>query len=661
MAAEPLRPARAGALRRALDFLCDYRYPIALVLFVALVCLRVSGSSIGLYSRIFTDGSSGSGVVLGVDRSIRSDEWLVQTPFYLAQAKAGFPLVNRNLSENGQNMILSYNAPVRDISVLAKPFNWGFLLFGADVGLSWYWSLKLLLLFLLSYEMCVILTGNFRPLCALGAFWITFSPACQWWFMQHVGDLLFYMQAMVVAFYYYLRFRDRLLPRALLAAGFALAASGFALVLYPALQVPLAYLTLLFLVLIALDYREAAPANAPEGLRRRPRLPLADLLIAAGALALCAGILLHVFLISKDAIFTTLNTVYPGRRVSTGGTEKFYDLSQFLSNVLLPYRAIGYRNACEVSGFFNFLPAALAALVLLLRRRERRSLRYGIALSAYAVLSAGYMLFRIPEALAKATLLSYVPANRMGLACGLASMYLTIWLGGVLIRRGGLGRRASLAVCAGATVFYAVSIAASPIWRYLGLYVLAVLFVLLAVLLFLFLRGRVLPFAVLMLALILVSGAPVNPIATGTGAVYDNTLSAAVTRLQKTDAHAVWASGDMLSGALLEADGVKTLSGTNFTPDLRQWAKLDPSGRYAGVYNRYAHISFRPTRGKTTFLLIAPDQFQVNLAFADMRRLGITYYLSRGVTVPREAGGVRMTPVYPRDRDGYTIYRVTGA
>lgn len=69
--------------------------------------------------------------------------------FYLSQAEEDFPLVNEDYSLNGQNMIIAYNSPVKDITVIGKPFNWHFfprkrsrtfLLLGDEIsrhGLAW--------------------------------------------------------------------------------------------------------------------------------------------------------------------------------------------------------------------------------------------------------------------------------------------------------------------------------------------------------------------------------------------------------------------------------------------------------------------------------------------------------------------------------------------
>lgn len=45
----------------------------------------------------------------------------------------------------------------------------------------------------------MILTKR-KALSLIGAFALTFSPAVQWWFMQHVGDLIFFTLGLMTAF-----------------------------------------------------------------------------------------------------------------------------------------------------------------------------------------------------------------------------------------------------------------------------------------------------------------------------------------------------------------------------------------------------------------------------------------------------------------------------
>ena len=52
--------------------------------------------------------------------------------FYLSQAEEDFPLVNEDYSLNGQNMIIAYNSPVKDITVIGT-IQLGILFFSEEI------------------------------------------------------------------------------------------------------------------------------------------------------------------------------------------------------------------------------------------------------------------------------------------------------------------------------------------------------------------------------------------------------------------------------------------------------------------------------------------------------------------------------------------------
>ena len=111
-----------------------YRYALALVVFILGLVLNLNGSSIASWNRmgvtelqngvqskskIEGDGSqwlspfsNTDGVIFGIPRGIRSDEWMVQTSFFISQVNSGNQLVNENYGLSGQNMIVAYHSPV---------------------------------------------------------------------------------------------------------------------------------------------------------------------------------------------------------------------------------------------------------------------------------------------------------------------------------------------------------------------------------------------------------------------------------------------------------------------------------------------------------------------------------------------------------------------
>ena len=153
----------------------------------------------------------------------------------------------------------------------------------------------------------------------LASFWITFSPAIQWWFMQHVGDTIFFTLAMIVAFYKYVEnIKDKKWKKLSFSLMFAFSAIGFALVIYPAFQVPLAYLILVFMAVIYF------------GMFKRPKLKKDDYIFVSMIILIIGIVLGQVLLTSMDAIKATLETVYPGKRVSTGGGVELFRYSEFM-------------------------------------------------------------------------------------------------------------------------------------------------------------------------------------------------------------------------------------------------------------------------------------------------------------------------------------------
>ena len=123
-----------------IDTIIKFRFLIAILIFILLVTFKINGSSIGawdMYASELIDPTESS-VLIGVNRPIRSDEWMVQTTYYMAQAMSDefYPLYNTNITDDGLNMILAYNSPVANLSILGKPFNWGFLLLGKEYGIG---------------------------------------------------------------------------------------------------------------------------------------------------------------------------------------------------------------------------------------------------------------------------------------------------------------------------------------------------------------------------------------------------------------------------------------------------------------------------------------------------------------------------------------------
>ncbi|MCC6346098.1 MAG: hypothetical protein IT388_02800, partial [Nitrospirales bacterium] len=598
-----------------------YRYGVAALLFVILVSAKLHGSSLPVWDHFLkmkTDPSEKS-LLMGKERDIRSDEWLVQTPMYLSQAesKGHFPVVNPNIRSDGQNMLVSYYAPALDITQIGKPFNWGFLLLGRDYGLSWYWWSKLLLLLLLSYEMCLLLTGRSPFLSALGALWISFSPFIQWWFSTPLVDLIIYTQALVVVACRYVITESRRM-RVFLMTILAIGAIGFVLSLYPPFQVPLGYFILLFVMFFFF-------AN-----RQNIKLGRFDLVLVAAALLLVTGALLSFFVQSKEAIRLMMDTVYPGQRLVTGGGYDMGFLQFYLTNWRLPFHEVNFLNRCELSTFLHFFPAVLF-LFFRVYRFDKEGWRLAAALFCFVLFLLSWLFVQYPEWFARYSVFSRVPEHRLQVVISLLALYLSIWMFSLISKHKPVRLFEACIISLFITLFYLYSLKHTPMLGYLpsryALLTLAFFFLLNCS----FLLGRARIFGLLLTLFIVISGMTVNPLSRGTGPLYHKVITQKVLAIEKANPRCTWAVvNSSVMGSYLIALGVKSLNSVHYYPDMKLWKSLDPAGKYVQAYNRYAHISLRIAEKDIRFEVLQPDLFTVFISPEDLRRVGVRYVLSLG-------------------------------
>jgi hypothetical protein len=153
-----------------------------------------------------------------------------------------------------------------------------------------------------------------------------------------------------------------------------------------------------------------------------------------------------------------------------------------------------------------------------------------------------------------------------------------------------------------------------------------------------------------------------NPLVRGgSEALRGNALARAVAEVDATHGGAtVWAAFANLGLAnVFRAVGVASVNGVHPVPQLELWKRLDPEGRSADVYDRYAHVLFSAAEhgAATSFVATSPDAFRVVLdpASPDLERLGVTHVVVGTAWARRaaERGGA----VWVRDAGPYTILR----
>lgn len=664
--------------RKPLHFIFKWRYVIALVLLAIGVIFQFSGSSIGLLSLGFgdpNDALSNSGVIFGMNRSIRSDEWLVLTPYFLSQDAAGYPFVSDIIRGTDTITGLVYATPSWHLVTVFHPFMLGFLVFGASRGLAFFWVGRFIALFLVTFELGRLMTRDNRYLSATLAILVTLSPFIQWWYAAaNVAEMFIFGQLLVILL-------DRFLNCNTVPAKFALAfvmswaAGCFIMVIYPAWQVPFFFIYAGMGIWIGIRYWkkkkrcqakvESAPSNGQESalsdrasvgaLTRRPHavvpLPYSVISLVLAVVALI-GCLAFIFWDARELISATMNTVYPGARFETGGGwgRYLFDGSVAFS---LPFDLIGsWRdNVCEAATFIGLFPlGTLLGIVMAFGRRDPLSIIL-LIIECFLLLFA---VIGIPPFLARITLMSNVAIFRV---VGVIT-YIDVLL---LIRALALrSLRFSFGSYALGRAFTRTIL---PQWTITAIALLGILIAIIApfalgeltpangiklftinfvgvllvggsilyALLYPLSRRALLSLLIGVVCSVGIAGFCVNPLRSGLGEVEQNQALHQVKQIVEEDPAALWMSESSFDSQALITVGARAINSVNAYPAMDRWALIDESGKYADVYNRFAHIQVEfQNDDPTSFEMInKADSFMMHLNVDDLKKLDVTYILSR--------------------------------
>ena len=352
------------------------RFALAAAILLLAVASELNGSSIGVWNR-HVPNPRAEPPLFGVERPIRSDEYAVFTPMTLAQsfAKPAWPYFNDIPRAAPTDMFSVYAQPVRHPLLVFRPFLAGFVLFGFNRGLAFFWAGRWLALLLAMYALFKFLTNGDKPLAGCAALMVVLSPVVQWWgAINALAEILIFGSVFVLCFDRFMTgrsLRERWLP----VVGMGYSGIGYAMTLYPAAMVSFAYV-FAFLCLWTVMRR----AN---GFRLDKRSALFAVLTAAVSM----GILVWYVGLSADAFRTLPETEYPGRRFDCGGGyRKGFGLS--LGSLFFPWtsQVVEDGNPFNRALFLDFFPLGVVLAAFLLFRRKLRDALVVLLLAVSAVL-----------------------------------------------------------------------------------------------------------------------------------------------------------------------------------------------------------------------------------------------------------------------------------
>ena len=623
-------------LKQGFELIYEYRFVLSFLLLIMLVSFKISGSSMGCWKLFLGDGESG--IRLGEPRVWRSDEWGTLTPLCFRQQYNALGAYNRYSQTLGSILtdnMLVYGQPSWDILTLFRPFYWGYLFFGSERGLSWFWCSRLIVLFLSWFELGMLITDGQKKLSVMLSVCVSFAPFLQWWFaINGLVEMLIYGACFVLGSNYLVSraFNPRKIA---VAVGMAVCAVGYVLTFYPTWMVPVAWgFVPLFLWVVIWKFDRKV-------LRRVDVVPwlLIFVITAAGLTVLAVT--------SWDVIKAELNSVYPGNAPSSsGGTGLWWMMKYPIS---LVSRFSMNELIVENSSIICFAPAGfILALWVIIKEKKKDPLL--ILLLGMNLFLAWYYCVGIPKWLAKMLLLSFVNSNRGPQVLGF--LRLTLFVRAVALKEKAPKRwLAALAAVISSTVPMRLALGFTKYepgglrYEYFDTAEkILVVWAILAVVFYLLYRVRKSKYTMAVLGVctvVLASSIWINPVAKGVPEITKSETMQQIRDLVKEDPQAIWLVVDMAYPAtnIPAMAGADCLNTTQTYPQKTRWEMLDQEGEYEDIYNRYCHI--RASLGSKTMLeLVSTDYIEVTLSPEELKKLNIRYIVSTNDFDEKIAAGI---------------------
>jgi len=624
--------------------------------FALLVSLGIHGFSVSCWHR-FTGGScEAPEVLLGKARRIRADDWLSFLPLALAQRahEPRFPLENRNVGL-GQNALVPFQLPVAHPLVLLRPQVWGFFL-GDNAGLAWLWWLQALGVFYAAFLALMLLSHGQFALSCLGALALLCSPFVQFWSLNCAPFIAWTCIAFVAAAHVLCSPKRSVILLNGLLLGFS--GGAFLQLFYPPYQIVLGQLLVLLV--------GASVFDRAQGEEVRRHWPL-RVLSAAAALLLVALVALILEREAGPAITLLRESAYPGKRVSSGGGWPFWRI--FVHDLVAAARVrrwVSLGNVCEAASFWLFFPLSAAGLVYHVIGRGQRVDVMCLVLLAYCGLLTTYCVVGVPDLVSRTIFLNSVPTERSVIALGVADLFLLVRFVTVYGRERFFAGAAAVVALAWAGALAVMGFSARTALPELDATWIAGASLANGLIAFALFRPRLrLPALLALTATLAASTLWFNPVTQGgTSYLRNNPLSRALLAAShEFQGQARWAMVNALAEPnLLPALGLGTLSGTFPVPQLALWSRIDPEGKWRGIYNRYARFALVEAKPEDEgFMLPFYDTVQVQLPLdaTTLRSLGATH-----VALRTEKQSVALSSpafAYLGTAAGFQLFRIADA
>jgi hypothetical protein len=559
---------------------------------VILTAIGANGSSLGVYDTILQEEDS---TLVGTPRTVRSDEWVVNTPFVFSQVNNNFPVINKYVGD-GQDMAVVIDVPYKEWSVLFKPQNLSFFVLPLEQAFAFKWWF---LAFILMVSIYAFFTVLFKKpyIGALLAVFFVFNPFIQWWYQTITIMPIAYTFLIMTAVILLFRSESRK-KRWLYSALLTYLVTAFALVMYPPFQIPCALAGIF--VLIGWYLAEYKWSHV---FKTKLWIYLVSSLATSMALV-------GLFIVSHaESIKAVLGTVYPGSRSVESGGEQIQTFIYWPFNYLLQNdltMSLFDNNPSGASRFLMFGMICIPYLIYMFmikkynKKNQPQKLVKYLLIASLALLSVLMARSFIPfgDPIYQLLGLESVPHARLLIAFGLLNLiFVALAVYGLSSGKPAIKPNKEWFLClpivaVGSLIVLITSRSAfnlTSVGNKELIVVAVALVVCVALLTHPWQKIRVAGL-VMLCVFALFSSIKINPLYLGTGSLNNSVLSERISALQKQDDDKWIVDNYFPLESLPLANGAESFGSVNTYPQLHVWKKYFPDDEE--IFNRYAHINF---------------------------------------------------------------------
>lgn len=582
--------------------------------------LKYHNSSIGIWNVFISEANQTHSWQFSEPREIRTDEYLVVTPLILSQFYNKFQKKNVTLAHENAVISTTYNLPANFSLSVLLPFNYGFLFFkDIEYGFAFRFNLIFSGLLLSTFILLFLLTkGNFTA-SLIGGFWVVYSSPVQWWY--YIYPMWIICLNILSISTIILITSNSIRSTLICCISIVIFSFQFLYILYPPIQITFGYLFLIILIFYIFDNKHLIVIN------KFTKIKISILLLFLTSLLLSV----FVYLIEiKEVIYLILNTDYPGKRVSIGGSLPIYQIiTGFFDRYLLDGVPTLYPNQSEAS---KFLPISLVILPLLpLYIKNKKWLISSILI--YTCLLYTKAFSGLPEILEKVLLLNLVPNQRIELCSGIVGIYSSIIIFSDDYSKSIVKNNQKYFQIYGFFILIIFIILflwlnkLDPTYFNFIRIVINLLFLSLLIYSFYSFKPIVLGFS---LCFYLGLNIFINPLYKGLAPLYSISYRDDIlTKINgsQNDLIIYMGKGNTISYFLI-ARGFNTFSGVKYYPDLEQMKIFDESQQFKSIYNRYAHIYFEEDSNEIAkFELNGLDSYKIRISpcSTQLKKFGVRY------------------------------------